>query len=123
MNFVSRNFVVVSTRRQSYDAGQKRYDALEHKFLVTHIYCFYNVVFILYLRLLLGYDGLAVLDVVAVFLVSCHGSKSNLGQSYEIYFIQPNEFRRNMMNRKERKQTFFCIENEDKELGCFFGGW
>jgi hypothetical protein len=24
-----------------------------------------------------------------------------------------------MMNRKERKRTFFCIENEDKELGCF----
>ena len=30
--------------------------------------------FLLYLCLPLGYDGLAVLDVVAVFFVSCHDS-------------------------------------------------
>ena len=65
---------------------------------------------LLYFHFPFGDDAHTILYVVAVFLVSCHGSKSYLRQSYEIYFIQPSEIRRNMMNRKERKRTCFCCE-------------
>ena len=34
----------------------------------------YNIIVFLYLCLPLGYDGLAVLDIVAVIFVFCHGS-------------------------------------------------
>jgi hypothetical protein len=38
-----------------------------------------------YLHFTLGDDSDTILYVISVFLVSCHGSKSNLGQSYVIY--------------------------------------
>ena len=68
---------------------------------------------LLYFHFPFGDDTHTILYVVAVFLVSCHGSKSYLGQSYKIYFIQQNESRRNMMNRKERKHIYFAAKNED----------
>ena len=59
---------------------------------------------LLYLHFPFGDDAHTILYVISVFLVSCHGSKSYVGQSYKIYFIQPSEIRRNMINRKERKR-------------------
>ena len=90
MNFISRYFV--STRRQTYEAKHECHDALDHKFLVTHIYCFYNVVFILYLCLPFVDEGHSILNIVVVFLVPCHsGSLAPMyvvysRQRYKIYF-------------------------------------
>ena len=90
MNFISRYFV--STRRQTYEAKHECRDALDHKFLVTHIYYFYNVVFILYFCLPFVDEGHSILDIVVVFLVPFHsGSLAPMyvvysRQRYKIYF-------------------------------------
>ena len=90
MNFISRYFV--STRRQTHEAKHECRDALDHKFLVTHIYYFYNVVFILYFCLPFVDEGHSILDIVVVFLVPCHsGSLAPMyvvysRQRYKIYF-------------------------------------
>ena len=90
MNFISRYFV--STRRQTYKAKHECRDTLDHKFLVTHIYYFYNVVFIRYLCLPFVDEGHSILDIVVVFLVPCHsGSLAPMyvvysRQRYKIYF-------------------------------------